>query len=319
MIRKLLTATAVAFGMLTATTTISWAEYPDQPLRIVVPTDPGGSVDTLARIFQRTIEKMDVFPSVVVVNLPGAGGTVGTRAIKDAAPDGYTIGLWSPGIITSKAMGVVDYDHNAFTVLGGTGLTQIGMGVLDSSPVADPAQLLDTAKAEPNSVVVATNIGLPVHFIPMMFANEADVELKFVQIGGGSKRLASILGGHTDTALFSVSEFKRYEESGLRPLFLFSEDRDADLPDVPTARESGVDLAISVFRVWLAPEGVGEAETAKLQEVLQSVLADEAVKEELEGLSIAPAWLPAEDVRARLDDMNARTEPLVEAARSMAN
>lgn len=316
LIKKTLAAAAVSLLALTA----AHAEYPnDQPLRIVVPTDAGGSIDNLARIFQRTIEGMDVYPSVVVVNLPGAGGTVGTRAVKDAPADGYTIGLWSPGIITSKAMGVVDYDHNAFTVLGGTGLTEIGMGVLDSSPFADPTQLVEKAKGEPNSVVVATNIGLPVHFIPMMFADEADVELKFVQIGGGSKRLASILGEHTDTALFSVSEFKRYEESGLRPLFLFSEERDPDLPDTPTAKEAGVDVSISDFRVWLAPEGVGDAETARLQEVLQGVLADEKVKEELAGLSIDPAWIPAEEVKTRLDDMDARTQPLVEAARSMAN
>lgn len=294
------------------------SDYPSEPLRIVVPTNAGGSVDTLARIFQRTIEGMDIYPSVVVVNQPGAGGTVGTRAIKDAAPDGHTIGLWSPGIITSKAMGVVDYDHTAFTVLGGTGLTEIGMGVIADSKYTSPEQLIEAAKAEPNSVVVATNIGLPVHFIPMMFAAEAGIELKFVQIGGGAKRLASILGGHTDTALFSVSEFKRYEESGLRPLFLYSEARDPDLPDVPTAKESGVDLTISVFRVWLAPAGLDPAVASKLQEVLSDVLKDEAVIAELNGLSIDPSWIEADDLAARLDDMNARTEPLVAAARSLA-
>jgi tripartite-type tricarboxylate transporter receptor subunit TctC len=294
------------------------SDYPSEPLRIIVPTDAGGSVDALARIFQREIDEMGVYPSVVVVNQPGAGGTVGTRAVRDAAPDGHTIGIWSPGIITSKAMGVVDYDHTAFTVLGGTGLTEIGMGVLKGSRFETPGQLIEESKAEPNSVVVATNIGLPVHFIPMMFADAADIEMKFVQIGGGAKRLASILGGHTDIALFSVSEFKRYEESGLKPLFLFSEERDADLDDVPTAKESGVDLSISVFRVWLAPEGLEPEVQAKLEEVLSGVLAQEDVQAELQGMSIDPAWISAEEVERRLDDMNARTEPLVAAARAMA-
>jgi putative tricarboxylic transport membrane protein len=314
---KIFKTLAAAMVLATATATSAFAEFPDKPLQIIVPTNPGGSVDNLARIFQRKIEQLGIFPSVVVINQPGAGGTIGTRAIKDAANDGYTIGLWSPGIITSKAMGVVDYDHSAFTVLGGTGLTEIGMGVLDASEIKDPGQLLKMAKDTPNSVVVATNIGLPVHFIPMMFADEADVELKFVQIGGGSKRLASILGGHTHTALFSVSEFKRYEESGLRSLFLFSEKRDPGLPNTPTAKESGVDLSISVFRVWLAPNGIGDAEKAKLQEVLQAVLADEEIRKELAELSIDPAWLSDKDVNARLNDMNARTEPLIKAARAL--
>lgn len=311
-LEKLLLAASLCIAPLTMT----WADYPDQPLRIVVPTNAGGSVDNLARIFQRKIEQLDVFPSVVVVNQPGAGGTIGTRAIKDAAADGYTIGIWSPGIITSRAMGVVDYDHTAFTLLGGTGRTEIGMGVLDESDFENADGFLQQARAEPGSIVVATNIGLPVHFIPMMFANEADVEFKFVQIGGGAKRLASILGGHTDTALFSVSEFKQYAESGLRPLFLYSAERDPGLPDTPTAREMGVGMDISVFRVWLAPAGIGETESTTLQQILQQVLEDEAVRAELAGLSIDAGWITAESAGAMLDDMNARTQPLIEAARS---
>lgn len=294
------------------------SDYPNEPLRIVVPTNAGGSVDTLARIFQRKIDEMGLYPSVVVINQPGAGGTVGTRAIKEAEPDGYTIGIWSPGIITSKAMGVVDYDHTAFTVLGGTGLTEIGMGVLDASDHKSPQELISTSQESPNSVVVATNIGLPVHFIPMMFADEAGIEMKFVQIGGGAKRLASILGGHTDIALFSVSEFQRFGESGLRPLFLFSEERVDELPNVPTAKEAGVDLTVSVFRIWLAPEGIGEQEAAKLHEVLNDVLADPEIQAELAGMGIDPAWIEPGDLSARLDDFNARTEPLIGAARAMA-
>lgn len=294
------------------------SDYPSEPLRIIVPTNAGGSVDALARIFQREIDAMGLYPSVVVINQPGAGGTVGTRAIKDADPDGYTIGLWSPGIITSKAMGVVDFDHTAFTVLGGTGLTEIGMGVLDDSPYKTPADLIEASKAEPNSVVVATNIGLPVHFIPLMFAEEAGIELKMVQIGGGAKRLASILGGHTDTALFSVSEFQQFAESGLRPLFLYSEERDPSLPDVPTAKESGVNLSISVFREWLAPAGLEPEVAAQLEETLKAVVAKEDVLAELNDMGIDPTWLPAEEVAARLDEMNARTEPLVAQARAMA-
>ncbi len=294
-------------------------DYPSEPLKIIVPTDPGGSVDNLARIFQRTIDEMDIYPSVVIVNQPGAGGTIGTRSVKDADPDGYTIGLWHPGIITSNAMGVANYNHAAFTVLGGTGLTELGMGVLDSSDLKTPQDLIDQSMKNPGSITVATNIGLPVHFIPVMFQAEAGIDMKFVQIGGGSKRLASILGGHTDTGLFSVSEFKSYAESGLRPLFLYSEKRDPDLPDIPTAKESGVDISINDFRVWLAPKGVEPEIAAKIVETLKAVLEDADVKEQLAELSINPAWLSTDDVLGRLNDMDERSRPLVEAARAMAN
>lgn len=310
---KLLAVTLIALSG----TAFAQDGYPNQPLKIVVPTNTGGSIDTLARIFQKKIDAMGIYPSVIVVNQPGAGGTIGTRAVKDADPDGYTIGVWQPGIITSKAMGVVDYDHTAFTVLGGTAKTEIGMGVLDSSVYKTPGDLVAASKTKPNSVAVATNIGLPVHFIPLMFASEAGIEMKFVQIGGGSKRLASILGGHTDTGLFSVSEFQRFKESGLRPLFLYADRRDPSLPDVPTAKESGVNLQISVFRLWLAPKGLDPKVQAKLQDVLKGVVSDPEIIAQLEGMSINPGWLYADEVMARLDEMKNRAEPLAAAARSL--
>nr|WP_306265556.1 tripartite tricarboxylate transporter substrate binding protein [Pararhizobium sp. IMCC3301] len=303
---------------LISTAAYAQSDYPSEPLRIIVPTDAGGSVDALARIFQRGIEKQKVYPSVVVVNLPGAGGTIGTRALREAKPDGYTIALWTSGVITSKAMGVVDYDHTAFTVLGGTGQTEIGMGVLDSSPIKTPQDLIEMSKANPGSITVATNIGLPVFFIPMMFQEEAGIEMKFVQIGGGAKRLASILGGHTDIAQFSVSEFQQYKESGLRPLFLYSQERSAELPDVPTAVESGVNLSITEPRIWIAPAGLGDAEAAKLREVLSTVAADPNIVAELEGQGIDPTWYGPEPTKEQLDDAAARTEPLAAAARGMS-
>ena len=81
-------------------------------------------MDSVARILQRYFEaNPDVLGSnVVVVNMAGAGGTIGTRAIMEAEPDGYTVGFWHEGLITSAAMGVVDYDHGSFEVLGGDGL-----------------------------------------------------------------------------------------------------------------------------------------------------------------------------------------------------
>ncbi len=308
----------LALAAVIGTAAQAQSNYPDAPLRIIVPTDAGGSVDALARIFQRGIEKMKVYPSVVVVNLPGAGGTVGTRALRDAKPDGYSIALWTSGVITSKAMGVVDYDHTAFTVLGGTGQTEIGMGVLDSSPIKTPEQLVEMAKAEPDSITVATNIGLPVFFIPMMFQEEAGIKMKFVQIGGGSKRLASILGGHTDIAQFSVSEFQQFKESGLRPLFVYSKERSAELPDVPTAIEAGVNLSITEPRVWLAPAGLGDAEAAKLREVLSAVAADPEIVAELEGQGIDPTWYGPEETKEQMDEAATRTEPLAAIARGMA-
>lgn len=293
-------------------------QYPDRPLRIIVPTDAGGDIDTIARAFQRELEEQALFPSVVVLNQPGGGGTIGTRTLKDAPADGYTIGLWNPGIITSKAMGVVDYDHTAFEILGGSGAAATGLGIKTDAPYADMQAVVDALKAAPGSVTFATNIGLPVHFVPMMFGDAAGIEFKFAQIGGGSQRLASILGGHTDVSMFSVSEFLRFAESGIRPLMLFSAERDPRLPDVPTATELGYDFVREDGRIWLAPKGVPADRLEYLRSALEQVLTDEGVKESFVSLGLSPVYQPAEQVQTDLDAMLAGALPLVEKARALS-
>ena len=267
------------------------SDYPSEPLRIIAPTGPGGSVDILARVIQKALEEVADFPSVVVVNQPGGGGTIGTRAVMNAAPDGYTIGIWHPGFVTSRAMGVVDYDHADFTILGGTNRTNVGFGIRDDSEYKTLEDLIEAARKDPGSIVVATNIGLPVHFFPLGFATAAGVELKYVQAGGGAKRLASVLGGHADIAQFGGLEMSQNGEAGLRPLVFFSKERDEAFPDTPTAIESGVDFSVDIFNIFFAPKGLDPAVEATLSQALRKALATEAVQERLKSLNADPSWM----------------------------
>ena len=93
--------------------------FPDKPIRVIVPTEAGGGHDTIARIFQRAIQEKALLPEkLVIVNIPGAGGAVGTRKIKDAPNDGYTIGIWNPNaLISAKLMGITQYDHNDYEII----------------------------------------------------------------------------------------------------------------------------------------------------------------------------------------------------------
>lgn len=310
-----LAAAVLSFGL---TVPAAAQSYPDRPLRIIVPTGAGGDIDAIARSFQREFEAMGLFPSVVVLNQPGGGGTIGTRALKDADADGYTIGLWQAGIVTSRAMGIVDYDHTAFEILGGSGAASTGIGIKTDGAYADMPALIEGLRANPESVTFATNIGLPVHFIPMMFADKAGIDFRFAQIGGGADRLASILGGHTDVSMFSTSEFLRFAESGIRPLMLFSPERDPKIPDVPTALELGVDFSIDNGRIWLAPLGVPEDRLTYLLEAIQTVLEDPQVQADFEALGLSPVYRSRELVREDLDMMLDAALPLVDKARQLA-
>ena len=290
--------------------------YPERPIKIIVPTNAGGEVDTMARIFQRAFQENHLLPvKTVVVNLPGAGGTLGTRRIKESSPDGYTIGIWTPGIVTSKAMGIAKYDHTAFEIIGRTGYSELGFGVNSDSDIDSIQALIEQSKANPKSIQVATNIGLPVHFIPLMFAESAGIEFKFIQIGGGSKRLGSILGGHTDMAMFSLLAFIQYKDTGIKPLVILSEERTPLLPDVPTAREIGIDLVIRDTRIWLAPKGTPPERVARIAEALRQAMELPKVKEEFESLGIHCSFGDAAELQPFLDDMLQRVTPLIAKAR----
>ena len=285
---------------------------------MIVPTGAGGAIDAIARIFQRAFEKQALTrDKLVVVNLNGAGGTIGTRRLKDSPPDGYTIGLWHDGIVTSAAMGVVDFDHGAFEVLGATGYADIGLAVKADGPYKSFADLLAKAKAAPNTVTCATNIGLPVHFIPMMVAEAAGAEFRYVQVGGGAQRLASILGGHTDFALFSVLEFLKFAPQGLKGVVTFTQERVPEVKDIPAIAEHGLKVFMQSPRIWLAPKGTPADRLATLRALMKKAMADRQVGAELERLGLAPVWVEAPEVIAKLDESRDQVKPLVAKARAL--
>jgi tripartite-type tricarboxylate transporter receptor subunit TctC len=296
------------------------AEYPEEPIKIIVPTQAGGGMDSVARILQRYFESTNVLgQKVVVVNMAGAGGTIATRAIMEAEPDGYTVGFWHEGLITSRAMGVVDYDHDAFEVLGATGYGDLGFGVSVDSPYQTFEELIAAARTSPDTVKCATNVGLPVHFVPLMVQDQADVQFRYVQVGGGAKRFPSVVAMHTDFAIFGALEFVKWADADLKPIVMFSEERLEQLPDVPTAKEHGIDIVANAQRIWLAPKGTPKEATDFLVDALRTAMADDQVKGQLEELGMVADYVEPEAVRANLDLWRERTSALADEARKLQN
>jgi putative tricarboxylic transport membrane protein len=280
----------------------SMAAYPEKPIRIIIPVVAGGSTDLVARIFQMTIDRLKLLPQpMVIVNNAAAGGTVGTRMIKDAEPDGYTLGIWHMGLLTAAAMGVTDYDHTAFDLVGQVGAIEIGLGVKSDSKVTSLKDLVAEAKARKGEVSAATNIGLLPHFVPLMFSREAGVEFRWVQAGGGAVRLRSVLGNHTEFSLFSVPEFVTYGPQGIRPLTVFSEARHPRIANVPTAREAGYNFTFSEAILWLAPKGTPPDRIGVMAKAIEAAMRDEDFKKRYDEQGIDPAYIPGPRLRAVLD------------------
>lgn len=291
------------------------ANYPERPIKVIVPTDPGGSIDTVARTLARVIEENGWLPEkMVVVNQPGAGGTIATRRIKDAPNDGYTIGLWHQGLVTSKAMGIVDYDHTAFEILCSSGYSEVGIGTGPKSRIKSYDDLLTESRKSP--IKFSTNIGLPVHVAPMIFADESNVSFRFIQAGGGSQRLASVMGGHTELGIFSSLDFSNFKEAGIRPILFFTEERVALYPDTPTALEKGIDFQYRTQYLWIAPKGVSSEILDTLEIALKRSSEDPETARYFETLGMVSRFEQSAVIQTSLDRIRDRAVPVIERMRN---
>ena len=291
------------------------ADFPERPIKVIVPTDPGGSIDTVARTLARVIAENDwLAEKMVAVNQPGAGGTIATRRIKDAPADGYTIGLWHQGLVTSKAMGIVDYDHTALELIGSSGYSEVGIGTGPKSRIKSYEDLLTESKRSP--IKFSTNIGLPAHVAPMIFADETGVSFRFIQAGGGSQRLASVLGGHTELGIFSSLDFSNFKEAGIRPIVFFNENRVDLFPDVPTVMEKGVDFQYRTQYLWITPKGVPTDILDTLADVLQRACEKPETASYFKSLGMISRFQERSVIEEALDRIRDRAIPVMEQMRS---
>ncbi len=280
------------------------AGYPEKPIRTIIPIAPGGQTDVVARLLQSTIDKQKLLPQpLVVINNAAAGGATGTRLVKDSEPDGYTIGVFHMGLLTAPAMAVVDYDHGAFEMIGQIGRTPVGIGTMATSRFKSIKDVIAEAKAKPETITVAMNIGLLPHFVPLMFQQDAKISFRYVQSGGGGVRLKSLLGNHTELSLFSGPEFLLFKEQGIRPLVMFSEARVPELPDVPTAKEIGVGTVFEERVIAFAPKGTPKDRLAVVAKALKAAMDDPELAARFKGLGIDRVFIDGPKLKGILDGL----------------
>ena len=149
-----------------------WAEeesFPSRPIKVVVPFAAGGGSDVLARILLSGIDHEAISgQSLVVFNVGGAGGTIGSRRVKNSKPDGYEILALHDGIFTAKQFGKVNYGYESFVPIAATGRDGVVLAVRDDSPFAELKTLLETIRDEPETVVFGANLGAPSHLTGLL-------------------------------------------------------------------------------------------------------------------------------------------------------
>lgn len=289
------------------------AEYPARSIRLVVPFSVGGGTDTFARIIKAAIEQHDLLPqSVVIVNLDGAGATIGSRRVKDAVPDGYTVLILHEAIITAKYSKTVNYGPEAFQAVAATGEIGMVIAVDQAAEYSDLRSLMSAAAARPEQILYAANLGAPSHFAGLQLEQQhPGAQFRYTQFGGGADRFAAIKGGHVAVSAFSLAEYVRFRREGLKALAYFGSQRHPDISDIPTAVEQGYDLVRSNVMIWWVPQGTPSDRTQVLSAALQQAMQTEYVREKLDELKYDPTFLTGPELDQRIAELERNVAQVV--------
>ncbi|MFC5585042.1 Bug family tripartite tricarboxylate transporter substrate binding protein [Nitratireductor kimnyeongensis] len=296
--RKFIALAATALTLLPLVATAQ--DYPSQPIKIIVPFAPGGGSDTVARAFQIALEETGALgTNVVVVNMPGAGGSLGGNAVASAEPDGYTLGMWHFGMLTSKALGVSQVAPEDVETIALTGRWNSIMIARSDSGYETLKDVVDFALANPGAVTEATALGSETHIQHEMLKSKVEgLDIRLVNIGGGAKRLAAILGGHADITIHSMGEYVGSPNPDIKALVQFSPERHPAMPDIPTAKELGIDQVWNNYNWVFAPKGTPPERLEILENAFRTAYESESFQAMLKQRALTNEFLTAEDAPA---------------------
>jgi tripartite-type tricarboxylate transporter receptor subunit TctC len=258
-------------------------DWPQKPIRIIVSFGPGGGADIIGRILADSMQGRLGKP-VVIENKPGAGGILGNEAVANAEPDGYTLGIMTAGqVIAAVTRKNMRYDTlTAFAPVGQVATASLLIVTRPDFPSNNVRELVAAAKADPGKIVFASpGFAATQHFAGEMFKQTAKVNLLHVPFKTSPEAINATLGKHADVLFDTVSALIGHVQSGqLKALAVTGKERFPAVPDVPAAIESGVlpGYDVTTWYGIFAPQGTPAPVIARLNQVLNESLADEAVR-----------------------------------------
>lgn len=301
------------------------SKYPERPIRFIVPYPPGGVYDAVGRPWA---EKMkSVLGAVVVENVGGAGGALGTAAVARAQPDGYTILLGSPliNLINTAAVSKPLFDPKDLEPISILATSTFGIAVHPSVPAQNLQDLIAYSKANPGKLSYGTaGVGSPNHLAGEMFKSLAGApDIVQVPYRGMGPALIDAVGGQIPMVVATVTGqvLDLHRTGKLRILAMTTPTRLAVAPEVPTAVESGVPKMIALQVIGLfAPAGTPKAIVDQISEATRAAMADPEYRQRLLASGFeAPTDVSPQKMRQVNDEEFARWTPIIKSIGLMLN
>ncbi|WP_270937356.1 Bug family tripartite tricarboxylate transporter substrate binding protein [Falsiroseomonas oryzae] len=281
-IRRRLLLAAGAAGL--ATPALAQAPWPNRPIRMIIPFAPGGSTDVIGRLLAEQMSQRLGQP-IVIENRGGAGATLGTGLVADAAPDGYTV-LLSP--VSAFNVGATLYrgriTWDPVRSFAHVAMIQRGYYALmanNRAPFTNPAELAAAARRTPGINYATSGVGSLPHLVMLRFAQMAGIELTHVPYRGGAQAVNDVIAGNVPVTLDGIAASVGFLRQGnIRGIGLTGPQRHPDFPDMPTFVEHGFpQLVAEGWAGFSFPAGVPRPIQQRLADVTKEVLDLPAIRE----------------------------------------
>jgi tripartite-type tricarboxylate transporter receptor subunit TctC len=275
---------ATGFGLLAAAPTAA-QPYPNRVIKMIVPFPPGGPIDTMGRLIAHELSAR-LGQEVIIENRPGAGSTLGSKAVAGAEPDGYTLLFGSSG---SLAVAPALYPKlnldplKLFVPVASVSLLPHVFVVAQSLPTKTVAEFVAYAKANPGKLNYGAGVGTPPHLLTTLLKAKADIDVTFVPYKGSAASVTDLLAGQTHFTIDGlVGLYPLVKEGKVRALGIARAQRWPALPDVPTLVESGYpDFTIDAWTGVVAPAGTPVDVVDTLNHTVNAALQSAEMKENL--------------------------------------
>jgi tripartite-type tricarboxylate transporter receptor subunit TctC len=315
--RGLLALSAAA--LLGGTREAAAQEWPQRPIRVIVPFGPGGGADIIGRIIAQSLQEKLGQP-VVIENRPGAAGTLGNEAVARADKDGYTLGIMTAGQIIAAVMNKsLRYDAlGAFDPVSQVATAGLIIVTRPDFAANDVKDLIAAAKANSGKVSFASpGFGATQHFTGELFRQTAGVDILHVPFRTSPEAIAAVLGKQVDVLFDTISAVLGQVQSGqLKALAVTGKDRFPAVPNVPAAIESGLlpGYDVTTWYGVFAPRDIPPAVVAKLNKTINEGLAESAVQERLTKAGVVVRGSTPEEFGKHMEREYARWNAVREAA-----
>ncbi len=287
-------------------------------ISVMVPFPAGGGNDLAARALAPALEK-EIGTTVQVVNRTGASGQVGTTAVAQAKPDGYTLGYPTLSAVVITYLDPerqAAFQRKSFEAVAADVLVPIMIAVKGSGPYKTMKDLTDAAKAKPKTVKAGMGRMTQEHLALLQIEELTGARFAFVGFEGGAPAVTALLGGHIDAMVGNVVNFLPHVKSGaMRVVGSMDTERSEFMPDVPTLAEQGVKVYSVSTRSYLAPGGTPKEVVNGLSASIKKAMENEDYKKKMDQMAFTRRYLGPQELAKLFSEMETQYAPLIKLAK----